>query len=380
MKVLLVGTAGKYGAQKSLKYLAVQLKNMGLDIEVLLPENNFIATQLRQSNIKCHVVKYGLYWRKPEITLKGKVIYWCKTILNCIAEYRLGQIIKKNNIDIIHINSIGIPIGYESAKKNHKKLICHIREFVEEDLNRYFYNKKKHLNKVAMSDCIIANSYAVYEKFYELIPNAKFSVVYNGIFEGDYEGERKQLFMNDKVEIAFVGRICPEKGQRDLILALSKMGDNLNKVHVSIWGDTNGDGTELGALREIVKEKQLEQNVTFAGYCDNIAEKLMNSDICVVGSKCEAFGRVTVEAFMAKCLVIGTTSGGTKELIADNRGLGYEYGNAQELAEQIVYAISHPNEMVEHVERAYDFAMKQLTAKKNAENILKVYKEVGKNE
>lgn len=378
MKVLLIGTAGKYGAQKSLKYLAIQLKSMGIDIEVLLPENNSIVTELRQNNIKCYVVRYGLYWRKQEVTFKSKIIYCCKAILNWIAECRLYSIIKKNNIDIVHMNSIGIPIGYESAKKCNKKVICHIREFVEEDLNRYFYNKRKHLNKVAGADHIIVNSYAIYDKFAKLLPNSKITVVYNGICEKEYEGERKCLFQEDKVEIAFVGRICLEKGQRDLINALSFLGDKLSKVHVSIWGDANGDRTELTVLEGIVEDKNLGQYVTFAGYCDNIAEKLMQSDICIVGSKCEAFGRVTVEAFMAQCLVIGTLSGGTKELIADNRGLGYEYGNAGDLAKQIAYAMDNRSEMVEYVERAKEFAMKQLTAKTNADNIMNIYKEVEK--
>jgi len=380
MRVLLVGTAGRYGAQKSLKYLAVQLKNMGVEIEVLLPEKNAIVSDLRQNNIKCHVVKYGLAWRKPEVTFKGKIIYICKSLINAVAEYRLGQIIKKSNIDIIHMNSIGVPIGYKSGKRYGKKVICHIREFVEEDLNRYFYNKEKHLKQVAWSDCIIANSYAVQEKYKSLLPDSHISVVYNGIFEEDFQEERTPVFEKEKIEIAFVGRICPEKGQRDLVNALEYLGEYLEKVHVSIWGDANGDDTELVELSEIVRDKKWEKYVTFAGYCDNVADKLMDSDICVVGSKCEAFGRVTVEAFMARCLVIGTLSGGTKELIADNRGLGYEYGNAGDLANQLKYAIEHQNEMTEYVEKAYKYAIEHLTAKNNAEKIMEVYKEVEQNE
>lgn len=61
-----------------------------------------------------------------------------------------------------------------------------------------------------------------------------------------------------------------------------------------------------------------------------------NVDIEIVSSKQEAFGKITVEAMMGQIPVIGSNSGGTKELIKHNQnGLLFESGNADDLAKKI---------------------------------------------
>jgi glycosyltransferase involved in cell wall biosynthesis len=62
-----------------------------------------------------------------------------------------------------------------------------------------------------------------------------------------------------------------------------------------------------------------------------------------VTSRCEAFGRVTVEAMRAGVPVIGTDAGGTPELVADGAtGLLYRPGDAGALAAAIARLMDAP--------------------------------------
>jgi glycosyltransferase involved in cell wall biosynthesis len=60
-------------------------------------------------------------------------------------------------------------------------------------------------------------------------------------------------------------------------------------------------------------------------------------------SKCEAFGRVTIEAMKIGIPVIGSNTCGTVELIEHERsGLLYEQGNPSGLANEVIKLIKYP--------------------------------------
>src|SRR5690606_28010068 len=95
-----------------------------------------------------------------------------------------------------------------------------------------------------------------------------------------------------------------------------------------------GDGREsYGAtLRAIVDELNVGDRVRFAGYQDDPFPLMKAADAVLVCSTAEAFGRVTVEAFLAGRPVIGAASGGTAELIEQGGGLTYTPGDVDGLA------------------------------------------------
>ena len=376
MRVLLCGSAGIYGAQLSLYHLAKMLKQKGVEVLVVIPEHNEMENLYKKANIEFKVIKNGLCWYKPPLTSKGKLIYIIKLCLNYIAELRIKKIIKKKSIDIIHINSIGISIGAKSAIRANKKLVWHIREFVEEDLNRLFYNTKKTYGLVNQADCIITISKSVFNKYHNIFSNDNMVVIPNGIDETEYCGKEHKILLNEKIKIVFVGRIANEKGQWVLMEAL----DYLKKYHycleVEFIGDGNGDESECNRLKTIVKLKGWTSFVCFSGYTNQIATKLRESDICVVASKLEAFGRVTVEAMLAGSLVIGADSGGTSEILSDGRGILFDVGCAEQLAAKIQYIIEHKDEMRILAEKAQKYALEVYTAERNAEQIYQVYKKL----
>lgn len=378
MRVLLIGSAGIYGAQISLLYLAKHLANKGADVMVVIPEHGVMEKSLKKEKIKFRVIRNGLAWTPEYNQLKIYVVRFIKKILNIAAEIRICLIIKKQNIDIVHINSIGVSVGAWSAKLLKRKLVWHIREFVEEDLNRKFYNRCKVIKNVNRADEVIAISQAIYNKYCSDITVKQFKIILNGIELKEYYCARNIMMSGRKINIVFIGRICREKGQRDLIEALPFLQEIKERIYVSILGDGNGFNEEKVFLENAVKKYGWKDRVNFAGYIQDIPNILKNADICIVGSRKEAFGRVTAEAFMSGCAVIGANTGGTLELIgqSQNRGYLYEVGNSKDLADKIMYVIEHKDEVFEIIKNAQDYALKYLRAETNAENIYRCYEEI----
>jgi glycosyltransferase involved in cell wall biosynthesis len=63
---------------------------------------------------------------------------------------------------------------------------------------------------------------------------------------------------------------------------------------------------------------------------------MRRSDVILVCSRSEGFGRVTIEGMLARKPVIGARCGATAELIQDGTtGLLYNYGDPSDLADRI---------------------------------------------
>lgn len=377
MKVLLIGTAGKYGAQLSLVHLSRELKNRGLEVEVVIPNKGETDILYEQEGIPCHIIKNGLMWYNPKQNIfKRYLIYVAKIIINLVAEFRVGILIRKKSIDIVHINSIGVGIGARSAKRLNRKLVWHIREFVEEDLNRKLFSKKKTYSLLNSADAIITISDAVRQYYANVINNNKMHTVYNGI-DCSFNLERNNdILSNGKVRIIVSGRICKEKGQYIVLDALHYLNKYIDFVTIDFCGDSNGDNTELDNLVALVKKNGWNNIVSFSGYCNSMAEKYREADICIVPSKMEAFGRVSVEAMLSGCLVIGSESGGTKELLQNDRGILFTTGDSKDLAEKISWAIENKDNARKISKSAYIYAKGVFTSQKNADNVLKIYNKV----
>jgi glycosyltransferase involved in cell wall biosynthesis len=136
-----------------------------------------------------------------------------------------------------------------------------------------------------------------------------------------------------RFRVVICGRIVRTKRQEDAISAVAQLIKQGLDIELQIVGD--GAGAYPGVLRQMVADLTVGDRVQFAGYHPNPFPAMRAADAVLVCSVAEAFGRVTVEAFLAGKPVIGARSGGTAELIEQADGLLYTPGNIDELAHQI---------------------------------------------
>ena len=103
---------------------------------------------------------------------------------------------------------------------------------------------------------------------------------------------------------------------------------------------------------------------------------LEEANIICVCSKKESFGRVTIEAMMNQCVVIGSNTGGTIELITDNTtGFLYEIGDVQDLKTKIENVLNN-DQLYIVAKNAKEYAINNFTAEINAKKIMNIYSDI----
>src|SRR5699024_8112005 len=143
---------------------------------------------------------------------------------------------------------------------------------------------------------------------------------YNGINRKGLNYKPKDLFSNDKVTFTLAGRITAKKGHEEVIEAINLVNQaGYNNVVVDFVGSEVEKGCKNKLVTKINKYN-LEDIIFFKGYKNDMDKVWEESDVAIVSSTAEAFGRVTVEAMMNENLVIGANSKGTAEIIQNKYG------------------------------------------------------------
>lgn len=381
MKVLFIATyAGTSGASHSLISLIKYLRLKNIEPLVVLPSKGTLEYLLKKEKIPYKIIRL-FNWVTPidkHNLVKEKIKWKIKKIINFIQEFRILSLIKRKNIELVHINAVTASWGYNAAKKSGIPVVWHIREFLEEDLNKRFWEKEKSIQCLNNADAIIAISESVKNKYKNIIDNELLVRIYNGV-DIEVYNNTKDIFKNEETTLTLAGRIVPTKGHEEVIYAVNHLVKNgTSNIKVRFVGG-EGDKSFTVRLKKMIKDLSLEKYIEFTGHRPDMQIVWNETDIALVCSKAEAFGRVTIEAMMAGTLVIGANTEGTAELINNKYGLMYKQGNYKSLAEKIKYAIDNKNEMIEIADQARNYAIKGFTAKQNANNIYYLYKKIVNN-
>lgn len=379
MRILFIATyAGTSGASHSLIGLLKYLKTKGVKPIVIIPGHGPLEKLLVDNKIEYKKIRmFGWVISLDKYHSPKERIKWgLKNFINIFQEIRIFRLIKKNKIELMHLNATTASWGFRAAKISGIPIVWHIREFLEEDLNKRFWNRKRAFKKIGKANTVITISESVKNKYIKLINNNNLTRIYNGIDVGNYNDVHNKPFEKKCIVLTLTGRIVPKKGHEEVINAVHHLVETgLTNIKVRFVG---GEGEEsfINQIKRNIHDLDLGNYIKFMGYRDDIHNVWAETDIALICSKAEAFGRVTVEAMMAGALVIGANTEGTAELISGNHGLIYEQGNYLSLAETIRFAIDHKEEMTLIASEAQIYSKKTFTAEINANNIYEVYERI----
>ena len=148
--------------------------------------------------------------------------------------------------------------------------------------------------------------------------------------------------------VGLVGRIDRKKGQAILIRALTEMPPD---AHVLIVGDPTLDELSdyFDEVRTLVREKELQWRVHFRPYMTFPQPAYMASDVVVVCSEQESVGTVTFEAMASSRAIVGTNTGGTAEILEDERGWTFPVSSPSTLASHLMELRNNPDLIAERV-------------------------------
>lgn len=186
---------------------------------------------------------------------------------------------------------------------------------------------------------------------------------------------RKMAPKNEKI-ILFAGRMVREKGVLDLAEAFNYIRELYEAKLVFV-----------GSKDEKVENKIMEKinpsyrnDVFFVDHqfdMKDLAAYYKAADLTVVPSYHEGFGLVAIESISMKTPVVVSNVDAHKENLVDK---GFAYGaeprNPVDIAEKIVYALSHPEETKRMIEKANNFVKTEFNVKKLHERFKNLYQEV----
>lgn len=140
-----------------------------------------------------------------------------------------------------------------------------------------------------------------------------------------------------------------------------------------------GNGNEE-AVSELIRVRDKnglsDTQVRLLGFVKEMDQLWSKTDIAIIYSKFEAFGRVTVEAKMAGALVVGFDSGGTSELIEDGVD-GYLFdGKNRTLCDAVNMSLSNMEASRRIAIKGRESASQIFTSENNAKQVYQLYREI----
>lgn len=197
----------------------------------------------------------------------------------------------------------------------------------------------------------------------------------------DAKRQRAEWGADDKtLVIGMVGRLDPAKGQATFIKAAASLSIRSDaerkKIKFVIVGEeTRGSNLRyIEELQELIRELKLEDQITLAGFKENIPEVMSAFDVFVMPSRQEAFGLVAIEAMAMECPIVISRGGSSHEIVGDQEfGLLVRPNDAFDLQRQLSYLIDHPDVSRKMGERAREHVKAHYDRKVRLEKTLRLY-------
>ncbi len=328
------------------------------EVHVVVPHAEGIKRYEEMDGVKIHRFRYWFSEKGETITYGGAVqkvskspVYLLKlaSLLFCqlFATYRASR---RYKVDVINAHWL-IPMGFTACLTKlrtrtpvlitiHGGDVFSLRSGVMAKLKTW---------SLRHADAVVVNSSATYEEAKKLYDAKEYPIIPMGVdVEALQPVEKQAKSDGDPLRLLFVGRLSEEKGVTYLIEAMSDIGKKGKNVHLTIAGS----GPKEDSLKEYVRQRKLEDNITFVGWVshDKFPELFRSHDVFVgpsiVSDKGwqEAFGLVFAESLALNTPVIGTATGGIKDIIKDGRnGLLVAPRDAKALAAAIIQFIDSPD-------------------------------------
>lgn len=362
------------GASRSLISIIEKLKRDGIyEIIALVPKKGEISTYLQNLNIKTYLLDYK--WSMVSNNWKGFIKKKVYPTLNKLFFYRVYKKLKNKEIDLIYTNTSVIEIGFYLTEKLGCKHIFHVREFGKEDHGlEYLYSKEYRIKLLELStNKIIVISEALKRK-YKIMVKKEVSLIYNGVEDNFIE---RRYVSRNEINFILIGSINKGKNQLEALKAAGELLERgVTNFKINFVGPENM--IYKRELENYIKENKLQKNVAFYGEksSQEIKKMINKSDIGLMLSLNEAFGRVTIEYMLGGLPVIASNTGANPELVEDGiNGYLYEIGNIEELADKMEEFIKDSNKIEKIGEKARKIAKKNYTAEINYKNIKKLIEE-----
>ena len=273
-----------------------------------------LSSDLKDEFDSVHVASTGGLW---ESELSAKEIQHHKildidsknplTVIKIL--YSIGQIIKNNEITIVHTHHRMAAFYIRLLKLVHPKLIhVYTAHNVFKDKLPLYGFALKNAKSVAVGE-------AVNKNLKEDVGITDSRVIYNGVVLKETDDQVDEIISYGGIKLGCIARLSEQKGLTYLLDAMSLL--TIKDIRLFIVGE----GELREELENKVKELNLQDSVIFLGYRKDIVECINSFDFCVLPSVFEGFGLVAIEAFMNSKTLVATDIPGLNEVVTNKNGV-----------------------------------------------------------
>ncbi len=215
----------------------------------------------------------------------------------------------------------------------------------------YFVDNSDERNALAAYHTTICVTNAVRESLIEAIGDpGNLKVRYNPVKTDVILEKSKEPCILKKPEgktlFVSVGRLCVEKGYKELLGAISEIDD---RSKMELWIIGGGNDAYQKELESIIEEKGIGSTVKLLGAIDNPFPYMKQADFYVCSSKTESFCLTIQESLTLGVPIITTNCPGAIELMDST--LPIVVNNMDEMREKIAQILQNPEIVAEYKEK-----------------------------
>ena len=338
-------TVGLGGAERSLVELVTELvADCGAVCATVVPQQGPLCDALLKACSGIVECSYE-WWCSVEQLSECNV----EDLLGPSVRNVLGQLLtalKRIGPDVVVTQTMCLPWGALAATLLGKPHVWSVCEHGESDHGfHFFFSFEAVKNDIVNSSAFIfANSKDVALNLFPDLGPDRQAVLYRHIPEPKVQltEDRARWYRKAKaIRLGMFAIIKETKGQADAVLALARLVAEGRDVELLLAGWDQGPYRRV--LDQIIETNDLVEHIRIVGFLTDPYPAMADTDIILVCSRREAFGRVLVEGMLLGKPVIYADEGAPKEYMIDGvTGLAYPRGNPGALSEKIGALIDDP--------------------------------------
>lgn len=279
-----------------------------------------------------------------------------KRALDVTGASRIGKAFEKDNIDIVIIRDprdISVVGLAKSFNKNFKIIYQQGMQLGGSKRDLVHTTRYNRIDAWLVSLDSLAKQLQVKAKYPQecvhVIPLGLELEQFDDPSLSKTEGRGQFDIPEDALILGNIGRFGVMKQQDLLVRGLHKLRSEGKDVHLLLVGEsTQGEGDAfMASLKVLIQELDLDNYVHIRPYMTEVVHFYRSIDIFVLSSKNETYGMVTIEAMAAGLPILGTNSGGTKEILKGQFGLLFDPDSYEDFAEKAASLIDDEDKMQE---------------------------------
>jgi glycosyltransferase involved in cell wall biosynthesis len=353
------------GAERMLLDLVTDLKkHYGVTCLVVLPNRGRLSDALTGLGTQCLFAEYGWWCHASELDFRTKT-----RIVSTSYELLNQKIVPALQIfdpDVIWTQTLVIPWGAMAAGHLNKPHVWYVTELGEADHGfDFFCPFQKVIDDIVQSsDKVFACSQFIVDSLFPDHEKLGVEVLYNNIRIPEFGSTGASFFkVTGSVRIGIFSQVTPGKGTEDIVVAATELIQRGVNLELLVAGGGNPEYRKK--LVSYVRAHGSDSRIHFAGFIDDPFSAMKATDICVICSRAEAFGRVGVEAMLLGKPVIYADAGGVREYMIDGlTGLSYSPGDVGGLVRRLTELIHDPSRCVSLGSSGHSHASQLFTREK----------------